>query len=81
MADDEMKKIIPRINELAKKAKEDGLSEVEELERKKLRKRYLEKFRESFKSQIEMVRVFDKAGKEVTPKKVQKIQRKKGLRD
>ncbi len=78
MADDEMKKLIPRINELAKKAKEDGLSEVEELERKKLRKRYLEKFRESFKSQIEMVRVFDKAGKEVTPKKVQKNSTQEG---
>ncbi|MBT9673005.1 DUF896 domain-containing protein [Secundilactobacillus kimchicus] len=81
MADTEMKALIERINVLAKKAKEEGLSEIEELERKDLRQKYLKKFRESFKSQIEMVQVFDKAGKEVTPKKVQDIQRKKGLRD
>lgn len=81
MADTEMKKLIARINELAKKAKEEGLSELEELERKDLRQKYLKKFRESFKSEIEMMRVFDKSGKEVTPKKVQNIQKKKGLRD
>ncbi|GAA3604161.1 DUF896 domain-containing protein [Secundilactobacillus similis] len=81
MADAEMQKLIKRINELAHKAKAEGLSELEEIERKDLRHRYLEKFRESFRSQIEMVQVFDKAGKEITPKKVQDVQRKKGLRD
>ncbi len=30
---------------------------------------------------IEMMRIFDKEGKEVTPEKVREIQRKKGLRD
>lgn len=81
MADAEMQKLIKRINELAHKAKAEGLSELEEIERKDLRHRYLKKFRESFRSQIEMVQVFDKAGKEITPKKVQDVQRKKGLRD
>ena len=81
MADNEMKKLIERINELAKKAKSEGLSELEEIERKDLRQKYLKKFRESFRSQIEMMKIFDKDGKEVTPDKVKEVQRKKGLRD
>ena len=81
MADQEMQKLIKRINELAKKAKEEGLTELETIERKELRQRYLKRFRESFRSQIEMMKIFDKDGKEVTPEKVKKVQRKKGLRD
>jgi uncharacterized protein YnzC (UPF0291/DUF896 family) len=81
MADQEMQKLIKRINELAKKAKEEGLSDLEIIERKDLRQKYLKKFRESFRSQVEMMQVFDKEGKEVTPEKVKEVQRKKGLRD
>ncbi|MGX9798823.1 DUF896 domain-containing protein [Pediococcus acidilactici] len=81
MADQEMQKLIKRINELAKKAKEEGLTELETIERKELRQKYLKRFRESFRSQIEMMKIFDKNGKEVTPEKVKKVQRKKGLRD
>lgn len=81
MADQEMQKLIKRINELAKKAKEEGLTELETIERKELRQKYLKRFRESFRSQIEMMKIFDKDGKEVTPEKVMKVQRKKGLRD
>ncbi len=66
---------------MPKKAKAEGLSELEEIERKDLRQKYLKKFRESFKSQIEMMQIFDKSGKEVTPQKVRDIQKKKGLRD
>ncbi|KRM57043.1 hypothetical protein C5L31_001557 [Secundilactobacillus malefermentans] len=80
MADSEMQKLIKRINELAHKAKEEELSEVEKIERKDLRAKYLQKFRESFKSQVEMMQVFDKSGKEVTPEKVRKVQRGKGIR-
>ena len=81
MADQEMQKLIKRINELAKKAEEEGLTELETIERKELRQKYLKRFRESFRSQIEMMKIFDKDGKEVTPEKVKKVQRKKGLRD
>ncbi|KPD34032.1 hypothetical protein AN404_02915 [Pediococcus acidilactici] len=77
MADQEMQKLIKRINELAKKAKEEGLTELETIERKELRQKYLKRFRESFRSQIEMMKIFDKDGKEVTPEKVKKVQRKK----
>lgn len=72
---------IKRINELAHKQKAEGLTEGEKLEQQKLRKAYLADFKKGMRSQIETLRVFNKAGKEVTPKKVQDIQRKKGLRD
>ncbi|MGR3741681.1 DUF896 domain-containing protein [Companilactobacillus sp. DQM5] len=75
------KELTARINELAKKAKEGQLTEEETIERKKLRSEFLKNFRESFKSQVEMMQVFDKNGEEVTPEKVKKIQREKGLRD
>ncbi|GEL14497.1 DUF896 domain-containing protein [Pediococcus cellicola] len=80
-SDEEFQKLIKRINELAHKAKNEGLTDLEIIERKDLRQRYLKRFREGFKSQVEMMRVFDKNGKEVTPEKVKKVQRKKGLRD
>ncbi len=72
--------LLKRINELAHKNKE-GLTEEETKERDRLRKEYLKNFREAMRSNIEMMRIFDKEGKEVTPEKVREIQRKKGLRD
>ena len=73
--------LLKRINELAHKNKEEGLTEEETKERDCLRKEYLKNFREAMRSNIEMMRIFDKEGKEVTPEKVREIQRKKGLRD
>lgn len=81
IGDDVFKELIPRINELAHKAKNQGLSEVEKLEQADLRKKYVAHFRENFKKQIEMMKVYDKNGKEVTPGKVREVQRHKGLRD
>lgn len=74
-------KLIARINELAAKAKNGELTEKEEAERADLRKAYLKEFKAGFRTQVENLRVFDKAGKEVTPKKVRRIQKEKGLRD
>ena len=74
-------KRLDRINELAHKAKSEGLTEAETAERQTLRDAYLKDFRESFRSQVEMLQVYDKEGKEVTPEKVKDIQREKGLRD
>lgn len=77
----ENEKLLKRINELAHKAKESSLTDEEITERANLRKEYLKNFRESFKSQIEMLQIYDKDNNEVTSKKVIDIQRKKGLRD
>lgn len=74
-------KRLDRINELAHKAKAEGLTEAETAERQTLRDAYLKDFRESFRSQVEMLQVYNKEGKEVTPEKVKDIQREKGLRD
>ena len=82
MADSQaQEKLLKRINELAHKNKAEGLAVAEKAERKQLRDQYLKNFREAFRSNIEMMRIFDKDGKEVTPEKVRQIQRKKGLRD
>ncbi|WP_439426175.1 DUF896 domain-containing protein [Oenococcus alcoholitolerans] len=71
-----------RINELAKKQRSpQGLTKEEQQEQQKLRKRFLTNFRRAFRSQVEMMRIFDDNGNEVTPKKVVDIQKKKGLRD
>ncbi|MEB8126441.1 DUF896 domain-containing protein [Staphylococcus succinus] len=64
---------IERINELAKKKKEVGLTEKEAKEQSKLRKTYLDSFRKKFKQQIESTRVIDPEGNDVTPDKVKKI--------
>ncbi|MBU3829584.1 MAG: DUF896 domain-containing protein [Candidatus Limosilactobacillus merdavium] len=77
----EQEKLLKRINELAHKNKNEGLTEAETKERAKLRKEYLKNFREAMRSNIEMMRIFDDNGKEVTPEKVREAQRKKGLRN
>ena len=59
---------IDRINELAKK--EQGLTEAEAKEQSKLRKQYLDSFREGFKQQIESTKVIDPEGNDVTPEKL-----------
>lgn len=70
-----------RINELAAKAKtSEGLTEEEISERAELRAEFLDNFRKAFRSQVEMLQVYDEDGNEVTPEKVKKIQRDKGIR-
>ena len=72
----DQEKLLKRINELAHKNKKEGLTEAETKEREKLRKEYLKNFREAMRSNIEMMRIFDDNGKEVTPEKVREIQRR-----
>ncbi|USS87342.1 DUF896 domain-containing protein [Fructilactobacillus hinvesii] len=82
MADDEkLKELIPRINELANKAKAEGLTDAEMVEQEKLRKEYLKRFKSNFRTQLEMTQLYDKDGNEVTPEPVKEVQRKKNLRD
>ncbi|MEE0772422.1 MAG: DUF896 domain-containing protein [Anaerovoracaceae bacterium] len=50
------KQKIDRINELAAKSKKEGLTEEEKKEQQLLRKEYIEKFRENFKGQLELIK-------------------------
>lgn len=70
---------IERINELARKKKDEGLSEAETAEQAELRKRYIEGIKGSLRSQVEGIKVVDDDGKDVTPDKLKKIQAEKGL--
>ncbi len=51
---------ILRINELAKKAKNEGLSEEEKLEQKSLREEYIAAVRKNFKATLDNIKIVDK---------------------
>lgn len=63
------KKLIDRINELARKKKTTGLTEEEISEQAELRAIYLKEFRAGFKQQLDNVKVVDEEGNDVTPKR------------
>lgn len=67
------KEKIARINELANKAKSEGLSPAEAKEQTKLRSEYLQSFRKSMANTIEHMTIIDPEGNDVTPDKVKKI--------
>lgn len=70
---------IARINELAKKKKTVGLTDAEAHEQTILRKEYIASFRSGMRHHIEGMKVVDPEGNDVTPEKLKKIQKKKGL--
>mgnify|MGYP002574099847 FL=1 len=53
---------IARINELAKKAKREGLTEAEKAEQKKLREAYVAAYRENLRSTLEQTVVVEPDG-------------------
>lgn len=59
----EMDALIARINELAKKKKEEGLTPNELEEQKELRERYLTIFRSNFKGQLANTKIQTPDGK------------------
>ena len=56
------KKMLDRINELAKKKKEQGLTEAEQKEQKELYKIYLGEIRKQFNATLDNVSVEEKDG-------------------
>ena len=56
---------LERINELARKAKAEGLTPEEQNEQKALREEYIEQFRKSLRAQLDNVYVLDEDGNEV----------------
>ena len=72
-------KKIERINELARKKKTVGLTQVEQDEQLLLRQEYLEAFRGGMRNHIEGLKIVDEDGNDVTPEKLKQIQKEKGL--
>lgn len=68
---------LDRINVLANKEKESGLTKKEKAEQKELRDEYLKNIRESFKNQLKGVTIIDPEGTDVTPEKVKKLRSEK----
>lgn len=52
MSDNINENLLDKINELSRKAKSEGLTEEETIERYNLRKSYLENFRKRFRDEI-----------------------------
>lgn len=73
------KEKLARINELAKKKKTSTLTSLELKEQKLLHQEYLEAFRGGMRHHIEGMKVVDPEGNDVTPEKLKKIQKEKGL--
>lgn len=61
---------LARINELSKKSKSVGLTEVEKEEQQVLREQYLQTFRSSMKNTLKSVTIVDPNGNDVTPEKL-----------
>ncbi|MFC4652586.1 DUF896 domain-containing protein [Lactococcus nasutitermitis] len=73
---------IARINELARKKKSaDGLTSKELEEQANLRRLYIDSVKESLRAQVETTKLVDDKGNDITPDKLKKIQKDKGLRD
>ncbi len=64
-----MEKLIARINELARKSREEGLSEEELKEQAELRREYIAKFRQGMENALSNVYIVDEHGNK---KKVEK---------
>lgn len=73
------KEKLARINELARKAKQTGLTAMEAKEQTKLRAEYLQTFRSSMLNTLKSVTVIDPEGNDVTPEKLKKLQEKNRL--
>jgi len=57
-----MQELIKRINELAKKSREEGLSETEKEEQVELRQRYIQMFRQGMENTLQGVYIMDEKG-------------------
>ena len=66
-----MNEVIARINELAKKAKTEGLTDAEIVERDKLRRIYIDSVKASLVGQLDNTYIVSPDGtkKKLTPKK------------
>ena len=68
---------LDRINELAKKAKTEGLTEEEKAEQAQLRKEYIEKFRENFRGQLKQIKFVE----DLSEEELTQIQKEKAMKN
>ena len=64
----EMKEVIARINELAAKNKSEGLTEEELVERDKLRRNYIDSYKQNLVAQLENTYIVQPDGTKVKVK-------------
>lgn len=57
-------KLIKRINELSRKSKKTGLTEVELLEQQQLRRAYIDAFKSNLRTTLENIVLVDEYGNE-----------------
>lgn len=57
-----MEQLLKRINELAKKSREEGLTEEEKAEQADLRQKYIKKFRQGMENTLSNVYIMDEKG-------------------
>ena len=67
---------LPRINELAKKQREEGLTNAEKVEQQTLREDYLSVIRGQVLHTFSGMKVVDLLGNDVTPEKVRNLKTK-----
>lgn len=70
-----MLEVLNRINDLAKKQKEDGLTKTELHERKALREEYLQIIRGQINTTVTGLKILDPLGNDVTPEKLKEQQK------
>jgi uncharacterized protein YnzC (UPF0291/DUF896 family) len=57
-------KLIKRINELSRKSKKTGLTEIEKLEQQQLRRVYIDSFKNNLRTTLENIVLVDEFGNE-----------------
>ncbi|MGE6540416.1 DUF896 domain-containing protein [Bacillus luti] len=70
-----MLEVLNRINELANKQKEEGLTKTELHERKALREEYLQIIRGQINTTVTGLKILDPLGNDVTPEKLKEQQK------
>ena len=71
-----MLEVLKRINTLAQKEREQGLTSEEQALRVDLRQEYLRTIREQFNQTLMGVTIYDPTGEDVTPEKLKEEQQK-----
>ncbi len=64
-----MEELIRRINVLARKSREEGLTDAEKEEQAELRQKYIKAFRQGMENTMEGVYIIDKDGNKVKVEK------------